>query len=127
MTRPLLERCAHHWNYINSRGFEQVAKCATLVRFEEMITDPTAFATSLCQTACLPKEQSATAIVEWSRRVQNSNNESFVEAKTSRNYSRPDHSVRVGRWRENLSPIEAAKIWPLVSGTAEKFGYHLSE
>ncbi len=49
-----------------------------------------------------------------SLRVQNTNNGQFVEAKTSRAYSRTDHTVRVERWRENLSKVRKFPfiLWP---------------
>ena len=63
------------------------------------------------------------AVAAWADRVQDSNNERFVEAETSRGYSRPDHSRRVGRWRENLSAEDIALAWPIVAEPAEAFGY----
>lgn len=62
----------------------------------------------------------------WSDRVQNTNNDKFVEALTSRSHSRPDHSVRIGRWRENLSADEAKSVVDLVSKTNSRFGYYLT-
>ncbi|MCG8692620.1 MAG: sulfotransferase [Minwuiales bacterium] len=124
--RPLLERCAHHWTYINAQGFGHVEDRATLVRFEDMIADPAAFAESVCRAVGLPLAEAAEAVAAWSGRVQDTNNERFVEAKTSRGYSRPDHAVRVGRWRENLTPEEAGAVWRMVGDTAERFGYRFT-
>ncbi len=126
LQRPLLERCAHHWTYINRHGFRQVEGRATLVRFEEMIANPAAFAEKVCRTIGLPVADAVEAVAAWSDRVQDSNNERFVEAKTSRSYSRPDHAVRVGRWRENLTLEQAKNVWSMVEGTAEKFGYRFT-
>ncbi|MGI9544768.1 MAG: hypothetical protein ACR2MX_16010, partial [Cyclobacteriaceae bacterium] len=49
LSRPLLERCAHHWNYINDIGYEQVKDIATVTRFEEMVSDPFRFAMNICK------------------------------------------------------------------------------
>jgi hypothetical protein len=58
----------------------------------------------------------------WADRVQDSNNERFVEAETSRGYSRPDHSRRVGRWRNLAEDVDRA--WPIVEDAASaQFGY----
>lgn len=124
--RPLLERCAHHWNYLNSVGFAHVAKVATVVRFEEMISNPSAFTSRICDEIGMKRKEHEIALRLWERRVQNTNNADFVEAKTSRPYSREDHTVRVGRWRENLSTEEVAMIAPIIRETGNFFGYELS-
>ncbi len=61
----------------------------------------------------------------WAARVQDSNGPGFVEAVTSRGYSRQDHARRVGRWRENLTEAQARGLWPLVRPAAELFGYSI--
>lgn len=121
--RPLVERCAHHWTYINSLGFAEVAEVAVTLRFEDMIAEPAAFARRLCDD--LGIEATESTLSPWAKRVQNTNNADFVEAETSRALSRPDHSVRVGRWRENLSEDDVALALPIVGKTARRFGYDL--
>ena len=59
--------------------------------------------------------------------MQDTNNARFVEARTSRPYSRPDYSRRVGRWRENLTPAEVRLAAPIVSGAALDLGYALED
>lgn len=125
LKRPLLDQCAHHWDCINSYGFKQVENRAILVRFEEMIADPACFAQTVCHKIGIPSGE--VAVSKWADRVQDSNNSRFVEAMTSRSYSRPDHAVRVGRWRENLTKGESEKLWPMVSETAERFGYRITD
>lgn len=121
--RPLLEQCAHHWATINGPGYNAVKEITTVAEFEKLLAEPLAFATSICQAVQQDIERVQPQLKQWAERVQNTNNEKFVEAKTSRRYSRPDHSVRVGRWRENLSPAEVEAIWPLVADAAAQFGY----
>jgi hypothetical protein len=50
-------------------------------------------------------------------------NEHFIEAKTSRNYSRPDHQTRIDRWKEKLSRRDIEKVLPMVRNTGRQFGY----
>ncbi len=126
LSRPLIERCAHHWTYLNSVGFRQVATLATTVRFESMIADPRAFSHRICEQIGIMPQAHANDLEQWATRVQDTNNKDFVEAKTSRNYSRPDHSVRVGRWRENLTIADIESVLPIVAQTAERFGYNLT-
>ena len=127
LERPLLERCAHHWSYLNTVGFAAVRHLAKPKRFEEMLQDPRAFADSVCEEIGVDVGAHDAGLAEWSRRVQDTNNEHFVEAKTSRSYSRPDHERRVGRWRENLSAQDVALLRPMVAPAAEQFGYRLDE
>lgn len=121
--RPLIEQCGHHWAFLNEAGFAQIEDRAMLVHFEAMIAEPFSFASAICAAVGLDANHVGSAIARWAARVQNTNSESFVEAKTSRRYSRKDHAVRVGRWRENLTEGEVSRIWPIVSRPAERFGY----
>lgn len=126
-SRPLLQQCAHHWAFLNTVGYNQVLNVATVVRFEEMVLNPTAVTKAVCGTLGIDHLTYQRSLSNWIRRVQNTNNNDFVEAKTSREYSRPDHSVRVGRWRENLSLDDVKSILPIVSEAARNVGYDLGE
>ena len=127
LRRPLVERCAHHWAYINSLGYAEVSDLATLVRFEDMISGPDEFAHRICDLIGLDLRARDQAIADWAGRVQDTNNADFVEAKTSRPYSRPNHTVRVGRWRENFSNKDIDRVLPIVTTTAQSFGYDLTD
>jgi hypothetical protein len=121
--RPLVEQCAHHWAFLNTAGYRQVKGVARVVKFEDMIGDPRGFAASICRSLGLDPADFEGDLAAWSDRVQDSNNEKFVEAETSRGYSRPDHSRRVGRWRENLSAEDVDRAWPIVAEAAAQFDY----
>ncbi len=95
----------------------------TVVHFETMIDNPRKFAMSVCKSLDLDPVHHSIGIAAWSKRVQNTNNTEFIEAATSRNYSRDDHSVRVGRWRENLTEAEVTKVLPLIKDAGILFGY----
>jgi len=125
LDRPLIERCAHHWNYINSFGYDAVRDLATLVRFEDMIEAPLQFAEAAVIAGGSDPLDHQRSIKQWAARVQDTNNEQFIEAHTSRRHSRPDHSVRVGRWQENLSAQEVSVVVSMVSKTNERYGYDL--
>ena len=125
LERPLLERCAHHWAHLNSDGYQHVAKQAVVCRFEDMIRDPMQFAQSIAGQTGLDLQKNGDQIREWATRVQDTNNEKFVEAHTSRPYSRPDHSKRVGRWQENLTGPEVGMVLPIIADAAMTFDYQL--
>lgn len=121
--RPLIAQCAYHWEFLNRAGYAQVEHCATLVRFEDMIADADGFSAAICRKLGVDRDANAAHLARWSKRVQNSNNKDFIEARTSRSYSRPDHRVRIDRWRENLTGEEAAAIWDIAGETALAMGY----
>lgn len=126
LDRPLLEQCAHHWTYLNTVGFQAVEHLAVVQCFEEMIEAPRGFADRICVDLGLSVDDHADELASWARRVQNTNNAQFIEAKTSRNYSRRDHSKRVERWKENLTPEQVETLVPMVTEAAERFGYELT-
>lgn len=125
LDRSLVERCAHHWSYINSYGYQSVRDYATLVRFEDLIRSPLEFAEDVCKRVGLSSHEYFAMLNEWASRVQNTNNKLFVEAVTSRNHSRPDHEVRIERWRENLSPAETQAVAEIVCEANKAFEYSL--
>jgi sulfotransferase family protein len=123
LARPLLEQCAHHWAFLNTAGFAQVAHCAIVVRFEDLIADPVRFATEVCRHVGVDPNAVSPHLQRWTTRVQDTNNAHFVEAVTSRSYSRHDHERRVGRWRENLTMADLNSVWPIMLRPAQTFGY----
>lgn len=122
LDRPLVERCAHHWAVINGDGYALVRDRAIVNRFEDMVLDPAACAATTCR---LVGAGAGPELAAWADRVQDTNNERFVEAITSRRHSRPDHDRRIDRWRDNLSDEEVAAVVPLVAEGAAQFGYDL--
>ncbi len=125
LDRPLVERCAHHWAVINGPGHDAVGVDAVTNRFEEMIRDPQASAERALREVGVDPGSMRDEVSAWAARVQDTNNEQFVEAVTSRRRSRPDHDRRVGRWRQNLAAAEVASIVPIVAAGAARFGYEL--
>lgn len=123
LSAPLVARCAHHWNYLNEVGYRQIEDQADLSRFEDMLDAPLIFAEKVCRILDIDISAHWEHLQGWARRVQNTNNSEFVEAMTSRPYSTQDHSVRIGRWRENLSVEDVRIIWPIIQSTAEYFAY----
>lgn len=122
---PLVKKCAYHWSYINTFGYEQVKAFAQIKRFEDMLADPLNFAFGICEEIGIEKDSCLSEIQAWANRVQNKNNDKFVEAKTSQAYSTKDHSVRVNRWKENLSEEEVKICRPFIEDLAKQFSYPL--
>jgi hypothetical protein len=94
-------------------------------RFEDMIQDPVGFAKKCLEQTNNDLALNLRQVKKWAARVQNRNNKSFLEAACSRPYSRNDHSKKVGRWQENLTPAEVDLVLPIVIAGSKLFGYDL--
>jgi len=125
LDRPLVERCAHHWATVNGPGFDHVAEVAVVNAFEPMLLDPLACAEATGAAVGVEHAAAFDDVIGWADRVQDTNNERFVEALTSRRLSRPDHDRRIGRWRDNLTAAEVDAVLPIVAAGAALFGYAL--
>jgi hypothetical protein len=123
--RSLVAKCAHHWNYLNTVGFKKVQEYVLVNKFEDMIRDPFNMALTLTEAAGLNPNTYTNEIRVWANRIQDENNENFVEADCSKPYSRQDHVKKVGRWKENLSREEIEEILPIIAPGAALFNYDL--
>jgi hypothetical protein len=127
LNRSLVEQCAHHWNYINTRGFETVRDQVIINKFEDMVLNPKGTAAQCLSLLQVDPEASQEKLNQWTTKVQDKNNGNFVEALCSRPYSTNDHKVKVGRWKQNLSPTEVEIVLPMIGKSADRFGYLLPE
>lgn len=127
LKEPLIKRCAHHWNYLNTVGYQQIRHLAEINRFEEMVLDPLSFTKKVCSDVGLDYSKYSQEIASWTNRVHNTNHPHFVEAETSRPYSTKDHKTKVERWKENMSQEELEMVKPMVAETALTFGYDVGE
>jgi hypothetical protein len=126
LDQPLILRCAHHWNYINTIGFDKVKDRVVICHYENLVLDATAFSNKIAKAVNLDIEKEKENIQTWCNRVQNRDNQQFIEPETSRPYSTKDHKVKVGRWKENMTLEERAMVLPIIEETAVRFGYDLS-
>ena len=90
-----------------------------------MLQDPMDFARRVCQQIGVDHKDCLPELKVWADSVQDTNNDKFVEALTSRSLSRPDHKHRMGRWKENLSKQEIEMVFPIVNKAAKTFDYEL--
>lgn len=125
--RPLPERCAHHWNYINTAGYRQVQGLAVVNRFEDMVRNPFETALAQAKRANVDISGSLQQLKRWASRVQDQNNQQFQEAECSRPYSINDHKKKVGRWKENLTQQEIAQVLPIISEGSALLGYRVKQ
>ena len=126
LERPLIERCARHWSYINFFGYGAVKDIAEVIRYEDLVSAPLQAAERCCSAVGLIVSPERRATIDrWALSVGNRKAPACYEAKHQVVWSRQDHSVRVGRWKENLSPEEVARVWKIVGPAAEPFRYDL--
>ncbi len=126
LARPLIERCAHHWSFLNGTGFSQTGGRAHVMRFEAMIADPELFATEACETAGIDPLAQRADISSWTRRVRDEYDRN-LEAATSRAYSENRTRRRLDRWREDLSAEDLDAALPIIAPVAASFGYVLPD
>ena len=86
--------------------------------------DSSKFSREICVQLEIDPELHNLGLKSWNRRVQNNNNEDFIEALTSRPYVNQDHSNKINRWKENLTK-EHLEIVHMVCQTAAQFEYVL--
>jgi len=85
--KSLIERCAHHWHYINSVGFDSGKEIPTLVRFEDMMQAPRQFAKMAPTPIGVDPSAHQNTLEQWAGSAQDTNNTQFVEAQTSRGHT----------------------------------------
>lgn len=122
-SRPLINQCARHWQYINEVGYRAVKDMAVVTHYEDLVCDPRQFVRTICDRAGIFAFDRIEAIEAWVSTVGNSKSPTNYEAKRQVHWSRQDHVMRVERWRENLSLADIAMIWPIVEAAAAMHGY----
>lgn len=90
-----------------------------------LVRDSSKFSKDSCEQLEIDPKSHDLELKSWNRRVQNNNNEDFIEALTSRPYSTQDHHNKINRWKENLTKENLEEIMPMVLQTAAQFGYVL--
>ena len=96
-----------------------------VTKFEDLVRDSSKFSKDICEQLEIDPESHGLELKSWNRRVQNNNNEDFIEALTSRPYSTQDHHNKINRWKENLAKANLDIIVPMIRQTAAQFGYML--
>lgn len=125
MGKPVILQCARHWQNINETGYLAVKDIATVTRYEDLVSDPRGFTQKVCGAIGLDAAAHAAEIEAWGATVGSA--KSGYEAKRQVHWSRPDHTKRVERWRENLRPEELVAVRPIVEAAARLHGYRLPD
>jgi hypothetical protein len=121
LDKPVVMRCARHWQYINEVGFKAAQEFVRRTRYEDMVDDPIGFARQKCEEIGVGADVVGAA--QWAALVSNRKASDSYEAKHQVRWSRQDHKRRVERWRENLSSSDIEMIAPIVRAAGRLHGY----
>ena len=123
INRPVIERCARHWQFINTEGYAAVRDIATISHYERLVETPKEFALNICARVDFATREAALNIEKWAASVSTLNSSESYNAKHQVRWSTQDHTKRIERWRENLSPAEIEAVRPLLEQAGRAFGY----
>lgn len=122
-TDPLIH-AAIFWTWNNGIGYDNLESFfydnVPVVYYENMIDDPEQFSKRVKNFFDLEGDCS-----KWIEKV--SNTKGGYEAAIQSGWSVNDHSVRVQRYKENLTEDEIRLVKAICYDTASKFGYDLRE
>lgn len=115
-------RCAVAWQSIIQIALADLQQSDHLeIRYERLVADPQTAARELMEYLQLP---SAPTMHDFAGRIQDRTAGSY-QARFQSQWYRPDHDVRVGRWRENLTPEQQDAIHSLIGPTLSRLGYEV--
>lgn len=113
-------RCAWAWKEIIEIGLKDLQKVDCLqIRYEDLVTSPSALAEKIFNYLNLPLHSK---VDEFYDRISN-NTSGDYHAKIQYQWYQNNHSVRVGRWRENLTVEEQHQIEEILHPLLVRLGY----
>jgi len=115
-----ITRCALEWRDIMEIALADLEDAPHLqIRYESLVSDP--LATARAVLAYLDLDESRDTIA-FSEKIQDRTADSYHAAEQDR-WFRGDHTVRVGRWRENLGAAEREVIDRILADMLTRLGY----
>ncbi len=113
-------RCAHAWKAIMEIALHDLAHIPHFaLRYEDLVQNPERKARELFEFLELPFTAEVAA---FCTNIQNETANSYHAHKQVK-WFREDHEVRIGRWRENMSPEEANRVEELLRPLLMQFEY----
>jgi len=114
------ERCARVWKEVLEIALEDLEAVDHLqVRYEDLVADPRVQAVRILRYLDLDIDP---AVETFLAKISNTTRDSYHAARQV-HWARGEHAFRVGRWRENTSPDEQARISKLLRPMLERLGY----
>ncbi len=113
-------RCARAWRTIVEIALEDLSGVPHLcVRYEDLVDDPRRVARQVIGFLGLNQHPDVATFCD---KIQNKTRDSY-HAERQEKWFRDDHTVRIGRWRENLADDEAAAVEQIVRPLLVRLGY----
>lgn len=121
---PWAERCARLWLEVVETAERDLAVAPpaahTLVRYEDLVRDPRATARKIFAFLDLDWAPEIDAFLE---NISDEAHAGYHAQGATRRWNTADHARRIGRWRENLSQEERARVTEILSDALTRFGY----
>jgi hypothetical protein len=115
-----ITRCAMVWRDIVEIALSDLSSVPHLmVKYEDMVLAPENVAKIILNYLGLSWDS---RVQEFCRHIQNSTRNSY-HAQYSTAWYRDNHSIRVGRWKENLDARQQALVQEILGNTLGKLGY----
>jgi hypothetical protein len=113
-------RCALAWRDVMEIALADLSMAPHLqVRYEHLVSDPSATARAVLTYLELDETSEVMAFCE---KIQDRTADSY-HARMQDRWFRDDHTVRVGRWRENLDPDERDAVTMVLGDLLAELGY----
>jgi len=115
-----ISRCAQVWNETIQIALEDLDSVPhLLLKYEDLISFPEKAASNLFAYLGLKNH---VAVMEYCKNIQNSTQDSY-QAQHQSFWYRDDHTARIGRWKENLTPEQKVIVENILSKSLARLGY----
>lgn len=116
------ERTARLWSEVVTLAEDELTGSGhLLVRYEDLVGDPPAEAARILEFLGLPPSDE---VLRFCDRIQDRVPGSYAARRADR-WDTPDHEVRIGRWRTNLTPEEQLAVESLTATARRRLGYEV--
>jgi len=113
-------RCAHAWKSVMEIASRDLDGYDHLqIKYEDLVNDPLATAEKVFEYLGVGMTEK---VAKFSERIQNKMEGSYVSSNQRRWYT-TDHSVRIGRWKENMTEDEQISVEEIIRHMLDHFGY----
>lgn len=113
-------RCAHAWKESVEIGLSDLQAVEHIqVRYEDLLRSPLDTAARIFEFIGLASHP---AVHDFCKLITNSTSNTY-HAKIQTRWYRDDHTERIGRWRENLTPAEMNEVNKILQPLLGQLGY----
>lgn len=113
-------RCAWAWRDVMETAIKDLKKINHFqVKYEDLISDPQNTANKVLSYLELSADLK---VLEFCDKIQNETKDSY-NAKHQTRWQLEDHSVRIGRWQENMTAEEQIEVEKILRPILNHFGY----